>query len=249
MASIPRQANVGGTDSDVLYAIGDVHGCFNALCALLERIKVDILTLGNKSVRIVFLGDLIDRGPKSYSVVEFLKDFRPSYADVVFLNGNHEHVFLEVVQGDISKLQGWFDFGGRECARSYGVKNLGEVYLAPEKVLKRLQNCVPEDHIEFLKTFKDYLIHGKYICVHAGIHPNKKLKSQTKEDMLWIRKRFIKSRKQHSHIVVHGHTIVPDVEIHSNRIALDTGAYCEGKLSAIRIENNDTKIISVSTAE
>lgn len=237
-APAPEQADIGQPDSDMVYVIGDVHGCFDELCDLMTQIEADIYSNPGKSAKIVFLGDLIDRGPASYQVVQLLKDFRPHYAKFVFLKGNHEEVFLDVLKGDATKLQSWFEFGGRECARSYGVRNLGEVLINPKGLLKRIQDQVPKDHVEFLDTFKDYFIHGRFLCVHAGIRPGVKLEKQTRDDMLWIRKRFIESKKQYSHIVIHGHTIVDTIEIHPNRIAIDTGAYSGGALSAVKIENN-----------
>jgi len=125
------------------YVIGDVHGCFDELIELLKLIEQDAKTLDAGPKTIVFLGDLMDRGPKSNEVLEYLSNFNPDYADTIYLMGNHEEVFVRVLSGSIGALTSWFGFGGRECVRSYGVKNLGEILSNPESLLLRIQERVP----------------------------------------------------------------------------------------------------------
>ena len=81
------------------------------------------------------------------------------------------------------------------------------------------------------------------MCVHAGIRPGVDIESQDIRDLLWIREPFLKYRKLHPLKIIHGHTIVDDVEMHTNRIAVDTGAYKGGKLSAVYINGTDVEIL------
>src|SRR3546814_16128184 len=75
---------------------------------------------------------------------------------------------------------------------------------------------------------------GDYAFVHAGIKPGVPLAEQKPEDLRWIRDEFLSSRKSHEgKIVVHGHTIMLEVDEHPNRIGIDTGAYHSGRLTAI----------------
>lgn len=60
--------------------IGDVHGCFDEMCLLLEDLKFD-----NLNDRVIFCGDLVDRGPSSLDVVEFVKNNK-----LECVMGNHE---------------------------------------------------------------------------------------------------------------------------------------------------------------
>ena len=218
------------------YIIGDIHGCFDEMEALLGYIKADVIARPQQRTQLIFLGDLIDRGPKSCQVVDFLRNFNPDWAEVHFLMGNHEEVYLSVMGGSLSSLASWFQFGGRECARSYSVENLGRIYADPEGLLREIRRKVPQSHIDFVSSFRDYLVVGPYLCVHAGIRPRIKLENQKPKDFRWIREGFVNYTKPHDYIVVHGHTIVPEPVIHSNRIAIDTGAYTGGPLTALRID-------------
>src|SRR6185437_4105958 len=76
------------------YAVGDVHGRLDLLESLLESIEADVQGRPRRKTIIVFLGDLIDRGPSSAGVVERLRTFRPDFATPLFLMGNHEEVLL-----------------------------------------------------------------------------------------------------------------------------------------------------------
>ena len=136
------------------YVIGDIHGCYAELCELLDLIEQDIKSLDDSPKYVVFLGDLMDRGPQSKEVIEHLMNYQPDYATPVFLMGNHEEVFLNVLSGSVGALTSWFEFGGRSCVRSYGVSNLGEILSYPDNVLSRVQNKVPQSHIDFVQSFQ-----------------------------------------------------------------------------------------------
>jgi serine/threonine protein phosphatase 1 len=86
---------------------------------------------------------------------------------------------------------------------------------------------------------------GDYLFVHAGIRPGVDLEAQVSKDLRWIREGFLEDRSDHGVIVVHGHTIVEDVEEHPNRIAIDTGAYRTGVLTALALEGTERRFIQV----
>ena len=85
----------------------------------LSRIEADIDERPAAQTIIVFLGDLIDRGPASAEVVERLRTYRRDGVRTVFLSGNHEEVLLRLIRGESRFLRDWLTFGGAECARSY----------------------------------------------------------------------------------------------------------------------------------
>ena len=228
------------------YVIGDIHGCYDELCELLSLIERDAQSLEDGPKYIVFLGDLMDRGPKSNEVIEHLRTFNPDYAKPIFLMGNHEEVFLNVLSGSVSALTSWFGFGGRACVRSYGVTNLGEILINPENVLFRIQDAVPQSHIDFIESFDETFQFGPYLCVHAGIKPRVPIEKQSTRDLRWIRKEFMAYEKPHPFIIVHGHTIVEKADIRHNRIAIDTGTYEGGPLTAIRLSKNEPQIIETA---
>lgn len=230
-----------------VYAIGDVHGCYDELRDLLAKIEESLSQHTSENCAIIFLGDLVDRGPDSFRVLEFLKDYKPDGAQLIFLKGNHEEVFLKVLEGSIGALQSWFGFGGRACLRSYGVDNLGQIQIDPESLIGRIQNKVPKSHTQFISKFEDYVIVENYMFVHAGIRPRTAIHKQSPRDMRWIRDEFINFQKPHPFIIVHGHTIVKEAELHPNRIAVDTGAYNNGPLTAVKIVLNTEEVTSISS--
>ena len=225
------------------YVIGDIHGCFDELVELLELIEQDAVQQSSGPKHIVFLGDLMDRGPKSKEVIDYLLSYKPDFANPVFLMGNHEEVFLKVLSGSEGALTSWFEFGGRACVRSYGVKNLGEILTSPENLLFRIQEKVPQNHIDFIKSFQETFQFGPYLCVHAGIKPRVPIEKQTTKDLRWIRKEFIKYTKPHPFIIVHGHTIVETPQVLPNRIPIDTGTYEGGPLTAVRLGDDGAHFI------
>lgn len=248
-ASAQTKSDVVGTKAaeGYAYVIGDIHGCYDELCELLELIESDAKSLTEGPIYIVFLGDLMDRGPKSNEVIEHLRTFNPDYAKPIFLMGNHEEVFLKVLSGSISALTSWFDFGGRECVRSYGVTNLGEILMNPENLLFRIQEAVPQTHVDFMEGFDETFQFGPYLCVHAGIKPRVAIEKQSTRDLRWIRKEFMAYEKPHPFVIVHGHTIVERADIRPNRIAVDTGTYEGGPLTAVRLSRGDPYIIETAS--
>lgn len=221
-------------EGEIVYAIGDVHGCYESMLNLLGKIESDRRSRPELKSTIVFLGDLIDRGPASKEVLDYLINYRPSWSEVAFLRGNHEEVMLKVLSGDISAMRSWFSFGGKECARSYGVDNFGQLHINPDHVMMSLQRHVPEAHLTFMDSFTDAFAFGDYFLVHAGIKPKVAIADQSSHDLRWIRAGFLDYKKPHPVKVVHGHSVVDDgPENHSNRIAIDTGAHKGRALTAV----------------
>lgn len=220
------------------YAVGDIHGRLDLLDSLLDRIEHDVAQREERENVIVFLGDFVDRGPESAGVIERLRTYRPSFAQTVFLAGNHEELFLRVLQGDARSLPQWLKFGGAECVESYGVA-VGELHrLGRTDALELLRAKVPPEHVEFLEAMGDSYRFGDYLLVHAGIRPGVALEEQSQADLRWIREPFLSHGQEHGVVVVHGHTIVEEVEERGNRIGIDTGAYRSGVLTALVVEDD-----------
>ena len=188
--------------------IGDVHGHYDTLVALLDSISP------TSSDRIYFLGDLIDRGPKSAQVVDLV--MRNKYH---CLRGNHEEMLLDVVgTGEVSieLYQSWLYSGGHSTVESYDSK-------------------IPQEHIDWIKNLPLYADLGDYWLVHAGVDPNIPLSEQCADQFCWIREDFHTANKAFfsDKLIVTGHTItftLPGVE--PGQIAagkgwldIETGAY------------------------
>ena len=218
------------------YAVGDIHGRLDLLTGLLARIEEDNRRRGPAKTYLVFLGDLVDRGPDSAGVIDLLANNPPRFARNIFLKGNHEEFFLDVLDGDDSGVQHWLTYGGTECSESYGLTGGWMLNATPVGIMERLRAEVPQSHQKFLREMADSFRFGDYLFVHAGIRPGVELDKQASRDLRWIREGFLDDRSDHGVIVVHGHTIVERPEEHPNRIAVDTGAYKSGTLTAIGLE-------------
>lgn len=221
------------------YVVGDVHGQLNLLEEMLAVIEDDERGRPKARTVIVFVGDLIDRGPHSAQVIERLRRFRPPWAKPAFLMGNHEEVMLRVLDGQLELLGDWLKFGGAQCLRSYDLDPLEIRRATSEEALKRLRAGVPREHVKFIRGFADSIRFGSYLFVHAGIRPGVALGEQRQSDLRWIRRPFLDDRSDHGMVVVHGHTISEEVEVYPNRIGIDTGAYRSGVLSAVGIQEAD----------
>lgn len=237
-----------GKEGARAYAVGDVHGRLDLLETLLAKIDEDNAGRPPKKTYIVFLGDLIDRGPDSAGVVERLRNYRPDFATPVFLGGNHEEVLLRIVAGEHEIFGDWLSFGGAECVASYGLdpRSLGRK--EPAAAARQLVEALPSGHVEFLESFADTFRFGDYLFVHAGIRPGVALAEQDQFDLRWIREPFLGEAEEHGMVIVHGHTIFPKVDERSNRIGIDTGAYRSGVLTAIGIEDEERWYLSTSAA-
>ncbi|MEL7040204.1 MAG: glycosyltransferase [Pseudomonadota bacterium] len=240
-------------DGQCVYAIGDIHGRLDLLEALLERIDADAadLPLGTKTT-IVFLGDYIDRGLQSRQIVDLFLGDRLAKHETVFLMGNHEEALLNFIQ-DPSFGEKWAMYGGSETLFSYGLQpptRHGPAAAAPSAqdawmaVWQQFRSSLPEAHLTFYQSLKLSHTIGDYIFVHAGLKPGVPLAEQVGEDMLWIREEFLTAKGTFEKLVVHGHTPVDRVHRDNRRIALDTGAYMTGRLTAARFLKQDIEYIS-----
>lgn len=226
-----------------LYAIGDIHGRLDLLERLLAQIDEDDARRPAAETRLIFLGDLIDRGPDSMAVVERLRQLCAERPATTILLGNHEEVFLLALKGDLKALDFFARIGGRETILSYGVSEHDYCELETPELLAALQARVPASHVDFLQGFENMVVHGDYAFVHAGVRPAVPLAQQRLSDLRWIRDEFIDHRGDLEKVIVHGHTIADKVEVRRHRIGLDTGAYASGVLTAMGFEGSDRWVI------
>ena len=230
-----------------LYAVGDIHGHNALLVEMLAAIERDIISAPTADNVVVFLGDLIDRGPDSAGVVERLRTVAGPYKSV-FLMGNHEEVLIRILDGEDQLVGDWLRFGGHECAKSYGLDPASLRSVGGACAAKAIREAVPASHQDFLRSFVDSFSAGDYLFVHAGIRPGVPLDQQTLADLRWIRSPFLEYRHRHPKTVVHGHSIAKDIDRRPGRIGVDTGAYRTGVLSAIVLEGLDQRVIQVGNS-
>jgi len=196
------------------YAIGDVHGC----CRTLRTMVEELLRLGPDDT-LFLLGDLIDRGPDSKGVLDYLLHLIKVEYDIRPLMGNHEELCLKAAAGDTFAERVWFSNGGWGTMRQFGVER-------PEGIPKR--------YLDFMAAMPRIFIEPDYVLVHAGLdfETEDPLRNTTPQTMLWDRSTRVQPRNIGGRTLVCGHTVTPLFAIRdslaSRVIHLDNGCFDRG---------------------
>ncbi|WP_413989872.1 metallophosphoesterase family protein [Labrys okinawensis] len=229
-------------DGISIIAFGDVHGSYDKLEALLERVAERVAEFPERRHVLVSVGDLVDRGPDSAPVVGRLADGIEG-CETVVLAGNHEAMMLDFIRGG-ENAQAWLHNGGLRTMTSYGVDLEGLLAEGPTLHTLRiaLMDKIPPHHLSFLMGRPLTFECGDYFFVHAGVRPGRPLDQQDEEDLLWIREEFLDFDGDFGKRIVHGHTPVDVATFKPNRINLDTGACFGGPLTAVLIEGSEVTI-------
>ena len=221
----------------LVFAVGDVHGCHSQLIEMEKRISAEAAEMGRPAL-IVYLGDLVDRGPDSAAVLEHFCNRQKGNIFRVALCGNHDDAFLKFVDDPAANKE-WLEFGGISTLESYGI-DAGHILKhggGMQALSQTMQEAIPVQHLDFLRQMPVCLSIGDFLFVHAGIAPGIEIENQSDMDMMWIREPFLQRGPELPITVIHGHTASPHPIIANGRICLDTGAYATGKLSALRLVN------------
>jgi serine/threonine protein phosphatase 1 len=225
-----------------VYAIGDIHGCYDALLNVMARIETDCAAF-NGRILVVCLGDYIDRGDRSKDVLEYLCSFRHGRIDLVALCGNHEQSFVEFLNNPQS-LARWRRFAGVETLRSYGIDVTRLRDSGPTEELQiDLQQNIPLSHRDFLESLPVMVQIGTLVLVHAGLRPGIPIELQSDTDLMWIREPFLSEGPLLPVTVIHGHTPSTEPAFGKGRVGIDTGAYATGRLTALRIIGDSGRIL------
>ncbi len=239
----------GKVEGQLVYAIGDIHGCYAQLRALLRLIADDAaFRAGRRVANLIFCGDYVDRGPDSAKVLDalcWLQRRGPFHTH--FLKGNHEQAMLDYIADPGGGARRWLAFGGAQTLAAYGVAAPApdappEAHCAArDALLARL----PPAHLRFLEGLELMVGLGDYAFVHAGVRPGVPLAEQEEEDLLWIREGFLDVQRPSERIIVHGHSWDSDMPtLLPHRAGIDTGCYSTGVLTALRLEDGRADALS-----
>ncbi len=246
MAGMDSSVSYGearGPDGVVIYAIGDVHGRLDLLIDMHETIAADIGRHG-RDWRIVHLGDYADRGPDSRGVIERLASRTGGDDRVLALAGNHDVGFLDFLSKP--DPNGMFArYGGVQTAQSYGVALDPDDAATFPAACRLLEAAVPQRHRDFLRRLAFSASFGDFFFCHAGIRPGVALEAQDEQDLIWIRREFHRYAGLYPKVIVHGHTPVPEPDVHANRVNIDTGAFASGRLTALAIDGAEKRLLTV----
>ncbi len=229
-----------------VYAIGDVHGRFDLLEALHDAIAADLSAWPARRSVVVHLGDYVDRGPRTHDVIERLLTPRLAASEIVCLKGNHEDCLLQFISGG-DDAEVFLRYGGLETMASYGIDPASPALLGhPDHLVAAFDAHLPSRHRHFLETLPFSVEIGGYFFCHAGVRPGVPLDRQSPRDLMWIREPFLGSTMSHGRVVVHGHTPTDAPESLPNRINVDTGAVFTGRLTAVVLEDDRRRFLTVA---
>lgn len=240
-------------DSGPFDIIGDVHGCAGELEMLLVKLGYAVSWRGEPSQpsvlvsaphgrRVVFVGDLVDRGPRAPDALRIVMSMVE--AGIAFVvPGNHD-----------VKFQRWLD--GKDVKPSHGLdRTIAQMETQPKTFKVEVR--------EFLKRLPIYLWldGGKLAVAHAGIKEHMlgrvsgeirrfclygETSGETDKFGLPIRYHWAAHYRGKT-VIVYGHTPVPDADWVNNTICIDTGCCFGGKLTALRWPERE--IVTVPAAD
>jgi serine/threonine protein phosphatase 1 len=156
------------------YAIADAHGNFDLLC---KAISLAEAHAGAEGGTLIILGDFVDRGPQSASIIDLLiaGPSLPNWRWIV-LQGNHEAIMLAALANPAAHLRWWVGNGGGETLKSYGYVH-GDMIL-PLKV--------PAAHLAWLHSLPLWHQDAHRIYVHAGVPFDQPVTEATPQTLQWM---------------------------------------------------------------
>ena len=216
-----RYTDESPEDSGRLFAVGDIHGCYERLRTLLARLPYkpgrDVL---------IFLGDYINRGGQSKSTIELITRLQKE-GEVHALLGNHEHLLLEYHRsGDTMLLPYLRQMGIETTLESYGAADLRD--------LGRL-TFMPENHRAFLHGLRAYHETEDYIFIHAGLVNGLPLAEHNTAQLCEGRDFNLFDNSSRGKTIVFGHTPFVSPLVTQNIIGIDTGAVYGNLLTAVEL--------------
>lgn len=206
------------------FIIGDVHGMLDSLTVLLDALRVTDEDL------LIFVGDLVDRGPQSKGVVSLLMERESRGGPQVVLTGNHEEMLLRA-HTETTDSQGVF---GLIWARHGGVRTLASY-----------GGSVPPDHLAYLFGLAD-VVEGigrhEITAAHAWVGSAASYHTET---VRWARP-WRSNGDRGGRMAVIGHTIVPAPTWHGDHLLIDTGAFLGSGGALTALDADTLEVTSVS---
>lgn len=219
-----------------LFAISDIHGCFDAFHSLVIR-HIGL----TKSDRLILLGDYIDRGEKSKDVIDFIIDLMNTGFEITPLTGNHEAMLLDA-WSNRDMLPLWLLNDGMSTMYSFGTNDI---------------NYIEKKYIDFFHNLNYYEKVGNFLFVHAGFNDFAPDPFSDIHDMIWECRTFYNNPELRTKTIIHGHRpkrpeiIKKLISENSKVIPIDTGCVYEkeqgygfltaldvGAMKLISVENN-----------
>ncbi|SIO16864.1 metallophosphoesterase [Vannielia litorea] len=212
--------------SEAFVAVGDVHGRDDLLARLLDRLNREA-----PGLPLVFVGDYVDRGDQSAQVLRRLKAL-DAEGRAVCLRGNHEEMMLSFAEGRYPR---WLAHGGLQTLASFGLgagvtENGGR---GLEAAMVELRATLEgEGLLPWLSAMPRFWTSGNAAVTHAGADPARALEAQSRS-LTNGHPDFFSTPRSDGLWIVHGHYVRDEPEVAPGRIAIDTGAFATGRLTAV----------------
>ena len=183
-----------------VWVVGDVHGFYQTMVELCARLDL------SENDWVVFLGDLVDRGPNAFGVVHHVM----SSNRMATVKGNHEDMMVR--QFTMGKMRTpdldvrlWMKNGGNTTVKSY----LRAHQSIEGKLDESALEACAQRHTTWMSELPTHIVLDRWRLVHAGYRPGVDAEEQSTDDLLWIRREFHTSRVpiDPQRTVVFGHTI------------------------------------------
>lgn len=241
----PKRAEVMGFTDPIapdqpFLAIGDIHGRADLLQRL-ERIILDEAP----GLPAVFVGDYLDRGEQSAEVIDMLMSGSGQGAQPIHcLKGNHEEMCLNFLDDPERYGERWLRFGGLQTLASYGVKVAAQDASGLKRARDDLAVAMGDAVIDWIRARPTLWRSGNICVTHAGADPARPLDAQTERALIWGHKDFAEKPRTDGQWVVYGHVITDRANAARGRIAVDTGAYATGRLTAALISPGSVRFLA-----
>ncbi|MCX6155506.1 MAG: metallophosphoesterase [Candidatus Kapabacteria bacterium] len=173
------------SNSNRSYVIGDIHGCAKTFRELVFN-QLHVMS----GDYVYLLGDLIDRGPDSKSVLDTIFELISKGIIVKSIIGNHEQLLLDAIDYPY-KAEAWLSNGGFKTLDSFDLINLSQI---------------DSKYYNFIKNMSYYIILEKFVLVHAGLDFEADDIFRDKSTMLWLRSTFCEPDKIGGRRLIVGHT-------------------------------------------
>lgn len=221
------------------FAVGDIHGCAPQMQQLLAMIQGK-----NPDAPIIFVGDYIDRGPQSAAVLRSLMALDMA-SRVTCLIGNHEDMLLDFLDHPRQRGARWLKHGGIETLASFGLHAIdaGMKDDALDKLAAGLNKAMGAPMIGWLRALPTHWISGNIAVVHAAADPRLPITNQQPRILRWGHPDFDTKARSDNTWVLYGHRIVGEAHATRGRIAIDTGAYATGRLTAAYITDQNVEFL------
>ena len=181
------------------HVMSDIHGMWASLRRFLEEDW-------NGTDQVIVMGDLVDRGPDSFSVVSHLMN-AVKEDGVIVLKGNHEDMLLHFLDDPINESRLYLSNGGWHTIKSFLPDAIyPQTYYEVQQLAERMKKQYP-DEIAFLRGLPYYHETEHWIFVHAGINTHiLNWKDSTDHHFLWSREEFLYGRNETGKRIYFGHT-------------------------------------------